>query len=134
MSLTQNAAQGADGNLGLLRHNHSIHNIIFRANEFDVAALLADLHKAGSFQPALDLAVGLRLSRANLYLDRAHLGRARGLRRLEMEFHRFFQVGESLFFRLPLLAISTSRHCETYHFPSRQTVAANGRFMTSFFL
>ena len=33
----------------------------------------------------------------------------------------------------PWLAISTSRHCETYHFPSRQTVAANGCFMTTFF-
>ena len=33
----------------------------------------------------------------------------------------------------PWLATSTSRHWETYHFPSRQTVAANGRFMPPFF-
>src|ERR1039457_3993872 len=33
----------------------------------------------------------------------------------------------------PWLATSSSRHWETYHRPSRQTVAANGRFMTSLF-
>src|SRR5664279_4438194 len=33
----------------------------------------------------------------------------------------------------PRVATSSSKHWETYHFPSRQTVAANGRFMTSFF-
>jgi len=32
----------------------------------------------------------------------------------------------------PWLATSTSRHCETNQFPSRQTVAANGRFMPTF--
>src|ERR1022692_4849899 len=30
----------------------------------------------------------------------------------------------------PWLAISTARHCETYQLASRQTVAANGRFMS----
>src|SRR5450432_2199872 len=33
----------------------------------------------------------------------------------------------------PWLATSSSKHWETYHFPSRQTVAANGRFMILFF-
>src|ERR1035441_9165505 len=33
----------------------------------------------------------------------------------------------------PWLAMSSSKHWETYHFPSRQTVAVNGRFVTSLF-
>ena len=47
-----------------------------------------------------------------------------------MQLERLLQIFESLGFRLPRLATSTSRHCDTYQSPSRQTVAANGRFMT----
>jgi len=45
---------------------------------------------------------GWGLSRPNLNLDRPHFGRARVLRRFEVKFERFFQVGESLFFAFAL--------------------------------
>jgi hypothetical protein len=42
------------------------------------------------------------LSRPNLNLDGANLGGSRGLRRLEVEFQCFLQVGKSLVFALTL--------------------------------
>ncbi len=45
---------------------------------------------------------GCGLSRPNLNLDRTNLWGTCGLRRLEMEFQRFLQVGESLFFGFTL--------------------------------
>ena len=45
---------------------------------------------------------GSGLSRANFNLDRANLWHARGFRGLEMEFQRFFQIGQCLLFALAL--------------------------------
>jgi len=40
--------------------------------------------------------IGTGLSRPNLNLDRPNLGRVGSLRRFEMKFECFFQIGESL--------------------------------------
>jgi len=45
---------------------------------------------------------GCGLSRPNLNLDHANLGRARGLRWLEVQLERFPQIPESFFFRFAL--------------------------------
>jgi len=70
--------------------------------ELDVAALLANLDESSSFEPSLDFAEGLGLSRPNLYLDSPNLGWPGGLRQFEVKFQRFLQVGESFFFGLSL--------------------------------
>ena len=58
-----------------------------------MAAFLAGFDEAGRFQTTLDLAERLGLNRPNLYLDRADLRRSCCLRRFEVQFNRFLEVG-----------------------------------------
>lgn len=44
----------------------------------------------------------MRLKRPNLKLDRTEFGRPRCLRRLEIQFERFFEIGKSFFLGLAL--------------------------------
>lgn len=62
---------------------------------------LASTKPAPSSRPLISRK-GCGLSRTNLNLDYANPGWARGLRRLEVKFQCFLQVGKSLFFTLTL--------------------------------
>jgi hypothetical protein len=67
-----------------------------------MAAFLAGFDKSGRLKTALDLAERVGLSRPNLDLDRADLRRPCRLRRFEVQFNRFLEVGKSLFLGLAL--------------------------------
>jgi hypothetical protein len=58
VSLAHNATQSANRNLEFFRHNDGIHGTALRANEFNVAALLAGFNKASGFKSTLDLSEG----------------------------------------------------------------------------
>jgi len=66
------------------------------------STLLAGFDESRCLKPALDLAEGFGLRRPNLDLDGTNHGRARGLRRFEVQFQRFFQAGESRFLSFAL--------------------------------
>jgi len=76
---------------------------------------------------------GWGLGRPNLNLDRPQFGRARSLRRFEVKLERFFQIGESVLFGFALAGNINFQALGDIPIPSRQTVAANGRFMSTFF-
>jgi hypothetical protein len=67
-----------------------------------MTALLASFYEPCRFKPALDLAEGKGLSRANLNLDGARNWRSHGLRRLEMQFQRLLKICQGLLFGLAL--------------------------------
>ena len=96
--------------------------------------LLTGLDEASCLQPALDFAERQGAKppqpQPRSYGPRAHVSLAvarSAVRSLPLDW-------QALLPRVsPWLATSSSRHWETYHFPSRQTVAAKGRFMASLF-
>ena len=55
MRLTQNAAEGADRDLALSRHDRRVDVFRFAAHELHVAASLTGLFKSGRFESAFDL-------------------------------------------------------------------------------
>lgn len=61
MGLTEDTAERANGNLGLLRDDGSVDNTAGESNELDVTTFLARFHKASRLKPALDLAKRQRL-------------------------------------------------------------------------
>src|SRR6266704_2054434 len=61
MRLVKDASQRADGDFALLRDNRRVHGFSRTPHELYVTALLAGLHEARRFKPALDLTEGLRL-------------------------------------------------------------------------
>jgi hypothetical protein len=58
---SKNAAEGANWNIGLLRHNRCVDGLREPSHKFDVTALLAGFDESGGLKPTLDLAEGLRL-------------------------------------------------------------------------
>jgi hypothetical protein len=55
------------------------------------------------------------------------------MRRLEVQFERFLQIGQRLFLSLILAGDVDFETPGNVPMPSRQTVAANGSFIKSFF-
>lgn len=100
--LAKNASQGADRNLAPFGYDGGIHDAARMSQKLNVATFLTRFDEPGRFQQALDLTEGWGLSRPNLNLDGANPGGTRGLRRLEVELKRFFQVGQRLFFTFTL--------------------------------
>src|SRR5260370_32643078 len=100
-----------------------------------MATTLTDLRKTNSLQPALDFAEGQRPKppqpRPRRYAVSADgwLGAVQSAVR-GLLYLRFSSASSSV---APWLAISLSRHWHPYQLPSRQTVAANGRFMALLF-
>ena len=100
--LTQNAAQGADRDFALSRHNCSVDHFACAAHEFHVAASLAGLFKPAASSRRFTSRNGRGLSRPNLNLNGANLRRPSGQRRLKMKLQRFFQVDERFLFSFTL--------------------------------
>jgi len=75
-----------------------------------VAALLADFDEAGFLSRRSTSRKGRGLSRPNLDLDQTDSGRPGCLRRFEVKFQGFRQIGKRFLFGLALAATSTSRH------------------------
>jgi hypothetical protein len=69
MRLIENAPQCAYGDFVLPRHDCRVDEVVPPSDELYVTTLLARLNESSSFQPTLDVAEGLRLSRPNLDLD-----------------------------------------------------------------
>jgi hypothetical protein len=61
VGLTQDAAQSADWDFILSRHNCNVSGLADSPHKLDVAALLANLGESCSLEPALDFAEGLGL-------------------------------------------------------------------------
>lgn len=61
MSLIQDTSEGANGNLAFSRHYGRIHCVAGTSDEFDVTTLLTGFGKTRCFEPAFNLAEGLRL-------------------------------------------------------------------------
>ena len=53
MRLFENTAQRSNRNLGLLRYDGRVPDVVHSADELDVTALLADLYEARRFETAL---------------------------------------------------------------------------------
>jgi hypothetical protein len=75
---------------------------------------------------------GNGLSRASLYFNRADFRRTRRLWWFEIKLQSLLEIFKSFFFGLALAGYIRLQALETYQLPSRQTVAANDRFMTLF--
>ena len=102
VSLIQDATQGANWDFAFPGHNGGVHGLAKPPHKLDVTALLASFDEPRGLKPAFNLAKWQGLSRPNLNLDRANFGGASSLRRLEVKFKRFLQIGECLFLSLAL--------------------------------
>jgi hypothetical protein len=102
VGLTQDAAQGADRDLGLSWDNGGIDGLALSPDELDVATSLTGFDESRRLEPALDFAERRGLSRANFNLDCADLRRPGGLRRFEMQLQRFLQIRKRFFLGLSL--------------------------------
>lgn len=116
----------------LLGDNRGVHNVACPAHELQWLPFWPASAKPNRSSRRLISRKGCGLRRPNLDLNRSDSRRSRRVRRLKVKLQSLLKIGQSLLFSLPLAGYIHFQTLGNVPLPSRHTVAANGRVMSSF--